>query len=111
MGLSRREALGAAAINTIRRAYKERQRERERVSGGGRDRTKVEDGKRQTESESFGISHFAVVAKILGKRFDILPTKELIICALNGTASRAGKQTGDGVEGQQQQCRACVSRL
>lgn len=57
----------------------------------GRDRTKVEDGKRQTESESFGISHFPVVAKILGKRFEILPTKELIICALNGTASRPGK--------------------
>lgn len=61
---------------------------------------KVEDGKRQTESESFGISHFPVVAKILGKRFDILPTKELIICALNGTASRPGKQSRDGVEGQ-----------
>lgn len=71
-----------------------------RECGGGRDRTKVEDGKRQTESESFGISHFPVVAKILGKRFDILPTKELIICALNGTASRPGKQSRDGVEGQ-----------
>lgn len=77
----------------------------------GRDTTKVEDGKRQTESESFGISHFPVMAKILGKRFDILPTKELIICALNGTASRPGKQTRDGVEGQRDAAVAAVLGL